>query len=273
MNSLTSKIDIDNIEAKMLSLPQANCGVIHKFQPGYYIREVTIPTGTLAIGHHQNFPHLNIFVKGKVLMLNDDGTQNVIEAPMTFVGQPGRKIGYVLEEMVWQNIYPTEQTEVELLEAFYLTKSDYSREFSAHKYAAAYITHNEDRDDYVSTISELGYTQDQVDIEVNNEADQIGMPIGDYKCMLAISPIDGTGVFATSYILAGEEIGPSKVGHFRTPLGRYVNHSKNPNAEMIKKGDNIFLVATQDIVGALGGQPGQEIVIDYRAARTLSIGA
>ena len=272
MNELTT-INIDDIEAKMLSMPQADCSVTHKFQPGYYIREVNIPQGTLAIGHHQNYPHLNVFIKGKVMMMNDDGSTKILTAPMTFTAQPGRKIGYILEEVVWQNVYATDVKEVELLEQIYLTKSAFSGDFAAHKFAAECIAHDSDRDDYLSAIKELGYTQDQVDREVNNVEDQIDMPIGDYKCMLAISPIEGNGVFATANIAAGEVIGPSRIGFYRTPLGRYVNHAKNPNASMVQEGDNFFLVATQPIVGALGGQPGQEITINYRRAKRLAIGA
>ena len=270
MNEL-STFNVDEIEQKMLSLPQADCELMHKFQPGYYIREVRMPKGALVVGHHQNFEHLNVFISGKVLMLNEDGTTKVLEAPMTFVGKPGRKIGAILEDVVWQNVYPTEQVNIDILEATYLTKSAFALEFAAHKFALECELKNEDRDDYCAAIKELGYTDDQVRKEVTNLDDQVGMPAGDYKCVVSISPIHGQGVFATSNIVAGEEIGPSRLGYFRTPLGRFVNHSKNPNAEMVQKGDNFFLTAIDNIVGAQGGQPGMEITIDYRKARQLSL--
>lgn len=101
---------IKKIEPLMLNMPQVPCPVTHYFGPGVCIREVKIPAGTIAIGHHQNFNHVNNFLKGKVLMLMEDGTTKTIEAPMTFTGEPGRKIGYIVEDMVWQNIYPTEET-------------------------------------------------------------------------------------------------------------------------------------------------------------------
>jgi hypothetical protein len=88
------------------------------------MREVTIPSGSIAIGHHQNFEHMNIFLKGRVTMVNSDGTTSELNAPMCFVGKPGRKIGYIHEDVVWLNVYPTEETSVEKLEAHYLTKSE-----------------------------------------------------------------------------------------------------------------------------------------------------
>ncbi len=65
--------DLDTAEKEMLTYDQAECGVIHRFYPGIYIREVTLPKGILAIGHHQKNEHLNVFLKGRVTMLKADG--------------------------------------------------------------------------------------------------------------------------------------------------------------------------------------------------------
>lgn len=115
---------VGNLEKEFLKLPQADCPVVHSFGQGTYIRQVTIPAGTYAIGHHQNFEHINFFVKGKVSMLNDDGSFTVLTAPMFFIGKPGRKVGYAHEDVVWLNIYQTDETSIEQLEARLLTKSD-----------------------------------------------------------------------------------------------------------------------------------------------------
>ena len=118
---LPSFKSVDEAEKVMLSLKQEPCPVIHRFGPGVYIREVSIKSGIVAIGHHKNFEHTNIFLKGKVLMLNDDGTKTELQAPMIFTGKPGRKVGLILEDMVWLNVYPTDETDVEKLEAYFLT--------------------------------------------------------------------------------------------------------------------------------------------------------
>lgn len=121
---LDDKQKIELVEGQFLDMPQVECPVVHSFGPNVYMRQVTIPAGTIAIGHHQNFEHVNIFVKGKVSMRNEDGSVTTLTAPMTFIGSPGRKIGYIHEEVVWINVYSTNETEIEKLEAHYLTKSE-----------------------------------------------------------------------------------------------------------------------------------------------------
>lgn len=130
---LSSPDNLELIEGGLLSLPQVECPVVHHFGPGIYIREVTIPAGTLAIGHAQKFHHLNILLKGSVAMIID-GAVKVVKAPLIFTGSPGRKLGYALEDTVWQNIYATEETDIEKLEDWIVDKSqtwqDHHKELS-----------------------------------------------------------------------------------------------------------------------------------------------
>ena len=118
---------LEAVESKMLDINQVECPVVHRFGPGIYIREVTIPADSFAIGHKQNFEHMNVFLKGRVTMLNEDGSTTELKAPMIFVGQPGRKIGYIHEDMVWLNIYATNETDIEKLEAHYFKKASVGR--------------------------------------------------------------------------------------------------------------------------------------------------
>ena len=117
--------NIDEVEKLMLEKDQVECDVQHYFFPGMYIREVSIPKGTLALGHYHKTKHLNIFLKGKATFIDDKGEASTIEAPMMFMSKPGRKIAYAVETMVWQNIFLTEETSIEKLEEALLDKSDY----------------------------------------------------------------------------------------------------------------------------------------------------
>jgi len=120
---------VEQLEAQMLKLPQVDCPVLHHFGPGIYIREVQMPAGTFAIGHRQKEHHFNVLLAGKVAILDDDGTPRVVSAPLMYSGKPGRKVGYIVEDVVWQNIYPTEETDIEKLESRFLDKSNTSIEF------------------------------------------------------------------------------------------------------------------------------------------------
>jgi hypothetical protein len=101
--------------------------------------------------------------------------------------------------------------------------------------------------------------------------DQILMPFGSYKVMIANSKIDGKGVFATGNFKEGEVIAPARIDGKRTPIGRYTNHSKSINAIMVLRDNgNIDLVAKKAINGCQGGNLGEEITIDYRQALSLA---
>ena len=262
---------IEQVEADMLTLPQAAADVVHRFGPGIYIREVTIQAGVLAIGHLQRYEHMNVMLKGRVTMLNDNGTTTELVAPMVFVGKPGRKIGYVHEEMVWQNIYATTETCVEKLEATYLEKSNAWQQDQRLRVEAASHQTYLDRADYAVMLDEVGIPHEVAREQSEDESDQIPMPMGSYSMMVADSRIEGKGVFATSSIAEGAVIAPARIAGKRTPAGRYTNHSAKPNAVMVQlpSGD-IDLVASRHISGCAGGQPGEEITIDYRQALRLS---
>lgn len=263
----------DDLEQKLLSVDQVDCPVIHRFGPGVYIREVTLPAGTLAIGHRHKFAHINIVLKGTVLVLNDNGTTTEIVAPYVYTSQPGRKVVFAKDEVVWQNIFATTQTDVEALEAHLLDKSDAWLEDSDVRLRAAEIKRAADRDDYLAAITEYGLTPEQASAIAQNQADLIPMPFGSYKITLATSPIHGKGVFASADIAAGEIVAPARIGEKRTPVGRYTNHAVSPNGVMVLRSNgDIDLVALRPIEGCKGGQPGEEITIDYRQAFSLAPG-
>jgi len=252
-------MSVSELEATMLSLPQAECPVIHSFVDGCYVREVHMKAGTFAVGHHQNFEHANIFVQGKVQLINDDGTTTILTAPMIFKGKPGRKVGHILEDVIWRNVYITDERDVALLEALLLTKSTASLEHTVNRYLLEHQQAEADREDYEEVIKSLGMSQVQVLEQVEDEEDQIELPDGAYKVKVDISSIEGRGIIATAPIEAGEDIGIARSGFFRTPLGRFTNHSKHPNAEMRPSGENIHLIARLPI------PTDTEVTIDYGA--------
>lgn len=248
------------LEATMLKMPQAPSNVRHMFAPGLYIREVTIPADTFAIGHHQKTIHMNVMVKGRVSIVQEDGSIQELKAPQVFIGSPGRKAGYIHEDMVWLNIYPTSETDIEVLEKTFLEKSPASIE--DHAKMIKRLKHCDD--DFYVMLDELGVSAEIVRQQSENTDDQVGFPHGIYKVKVGESSIEGKGLFATSDIKTGEIIAPARIDGKRTPAGRYTNHDKEPNAKMIVMSGDIYLVSTKDIDGCRGGRNGEEITVDYR---------
>lgn len=257
---------IPNIEKRLLDFEQQPCPVFHHFSPGVYVREVNLPAGILAIGHYQKREHLNIFLKGRVTMLNDDGSVSELKAPMIFTGKPGRKMGYVHEDIVWLNVYPTEETDIKKLEETYIDKSEISLEHIEKNKGLPRLI---DQEDYKRVLAEFGYDEATARAQSENEDDQVPFPDGSYAVGVFPSVIEGRGLFATAPFKDGDIIAPARIYGKRTPAGRYTNHSKRPNAKMVFFGDDIYLVARKDIRGCRGGLLGDEITVDYR--NTLNI--
>lgn len=258
----------------MLQAPQAECGVRHMFAPGQYIREVTIPADTYVISHKHKHPHLNVFLKGSGTMIMCNGVHKELQAPMVFVGQPGRKVGYTREEVVWLNIFQTDETDIDKLEAMFFDKSDHfvqAQQLQIEAQAPDQVTL--DQLDYHKVLEDLGATHEQAVAVSEDTADLIPFPSGTYKVKVGHSKRQGRGLIATANIAAAETICPARIGDKRTPAGRYTNHSANPNARMVIVKDDIYLVGLRPIRGCAGGFDGDEITVDYRATVALNIQA
>lgn len=89
--------------------------VRHTFAPGVYAREMTIPEGIVVVGRIHRHAHVNVISKGKCRVLTEFGFET-LEAPCTFVSQPGTKrIVVSLDTVVWTTIHPTELTDPEAI--------------------------------------------------------------------------------------------------------------------------------------------------------------
>lgn len=115
--------EIERAEAVLLKLPQVECPLVHRFAPGVYYREITMPAGSLIIGHEHKTEHFNVVTKGRALVLMD-GVRHEIVAPCVFPSAAGvRKVLFIQEEMVWATIHPTHETNLDRLADELITKS------------------------------------------------------------------------------------------------------------------------------------------------------
>ena len=267
--ALTTLANFANPEQALLAHKQTDCPVTHHFGPSLCIREVFMPAGTLAIGHRQKFDHMNIMLQGKVMVVGDNGEFVTLTAPLMFVGKPGRKVGYVLEDVIWQNVYATDLKDINDVEDYFIEKSlDWQTDAEA-KFAVNAIAHNASREDYLAVLSESGISHEIARQQTENEDDRLDLDNANFR--VAKSPIDGLGLYVTSSVNEGDIICPARIDGMRTQAGRYTNHALNPNAKMVllDNGD-INLVALTDIQGCQGGDIGTEATIDYRKALSLS---
>jgi hypothetical protein len=157
---------------------------------------------------------------------------------------------------------------IEKLEDRFLDKSNASIEFHQKAFDVRSFLAEKEREDFRKTISDLGFTEEEVSIVSKDETDQIEFPQDSgSKISLRKSPIHGTGVFANFGISEFEVIGPARLSGKRTPIGRYVNHSLNPNSFFVNNDEgDIYLMALRQISGCCGGDFGEEITADYSQA-------
>ncbi len=118
---------LEQVEKKLLGLPQIDCPLNHRFTPGIYARECYLPAvegGTIVIGHQHKTKHLNFVMAGKVLVMMD-GKIKLVVGPDVFESEAGvRKVLLVLEDTWWVTTHATEETDLAKLEELLIIKSD-----------------------------------------------------------------------------------------------------------------------------------------------------
>jgi hypothetical protein len=117
-NLLSQKVD--HLLAQTEQMPQVDCQTKHYFGPSIYIREVTMPAGTVVIGKPHKNEHMCVMLQGRMVVVKDDGTKQELVAPLTFVGSAGRKVAYILETTIFQNIMATDETDIDVLESMFI---------------------------------------------------------------------------------------------------------------------------------------------------------
>lgn len=111
------------LEAELLKLPQLVIQPVHRFSPGVYSREITIPAGVTCTGEIHKYAQLNILSKGTMQVLTENGIE-LVSAPFTVVSPPGTKrVAHTLTECVWTTILATDLTDVKQIEDHFIAKS------------------------------------------------------------------------------------------------------------------------------------------------------
>lgn len=99
------------------------CPVEHRFSPGLYLRQVTMPAGAAVIGKIHSTEHFNIVLTGKCTVITAEGIEE-ITAPHTFISKAGvKKVVIVHEECIWQTTHVTDSTDLEEIEKQVIVES------------------------------------------------------------------------------------------------------------------------------------------------------
>jgi hypothetical protein len=119
MNDVTAsfKDNVTTLGQYLSTLPQTDCALMHRFAPGVYLREIHMPADTVVIGKVHKTEHFNILLQGACLIVHEDGRREELRAPLTFVSGAGvQKVLYIIEDMIWQTVHVTPETDMAKLE-------------------------------------------------------------------------------------------------------------------------------------------------------------
>lgn len=252
---------VEALQHELLKLPQAAIVTEHIFKPGIYERKITIPPWTVLTGAEHKTDYKVRVEAGTIAVNTDDGVK-VLTGPLEFDATAGmQRAGRVFEdEVVWVDVYPNPDdcTNLTVLEDRLYVVPDCGLADSRTEIQKAQI-------DYGVFLHQIGITQDEMDSIVHIEYDLTDMP-NEVFTQLRESPIHGKGLFAIKDFEAGEVVCPGRINGKRTPAGRFINHSLNPNIVPEKVGDDIYAVAMRKI------QAGDELLVDYRASMRVNFG-
>lgn len=111
-------------EQYIASLPQSDIPVDHTFASGLYCRQIIIPAGTVLTGKVHRVEDITIVPYGRISVMTEDGFKEVT-GPCKFVGAPGvKKIAYAHEDTMWINIFPTMETDLDIIEEALFVECD-----------------------------------------------------------------------------------------------------------------------------------------------------
>jgi hypothetical protein len=124
--------DIERAAGELIKFPQVHMPVAHRFAPGVYYREIFMPAGTFVIGAIHKTCHFNIILSGKAIvkLCGSSPHTETIMAPHTFVSLAGVcKVLYILEDMRWATIHPTNEIRIDKLEDLLIENPEYHRRY------------------------------------------------------------------------------------------------------------------------------------------------
>lgn len=251
ITSLTVKQRIVVIENAMMQYERVDVPVKHSFADGLYMRQITIPAGTILTSKVHKHGQCDFMLTGDMSIVTDDGTIARVKAPFTSASGPGMKrLGYAYEDTTWISVIATKETDIETIETehYASTYEEYER-----------FAIDRDREDYRRVLADFGFSEETARRQSEDPETQMMLSMNGWKIKVDDSPIEGKGIFATGNIAKGELIYLALINGMRTQAGRYTNHSKTPNAIMVLRDNrDIDLVATSHI------DEGEEITTDYQ---------
>jgi hypothetical protein len=118
MSELTSsqeiKETIDQFEAALTEYPAVDCPVVHRFTPGLYIRQTTVPAGTMFTSAEHKTEHPFVLTEGELEVISENEGAVFYKAPLHGVTKAGtRRMIRAITDVVWTTYHVTQETDLD----------------------------------------------------------------------------------------------------------------------------------------------------------------
>lgn len=121
-----SRKSVERLEAHLLQFPEVEIKTEHRFAPGLYIRQITIPAGIVCTGAAGKSEHFSVMVRGRMRALAD-GEMRDLEGYNDWIAPAGvKRVGIAIEETVWFTVHPNPDDcrDLDILEERYFEQAD-----------------------------------------------------------------------------------------------------------------------------------------------------
>jgi len=110
---------IMDLKDKMLALEhgQEEMPVEHFLMNGFYTRKLFIKKGTLLVGKIHKKACINIVASGDISVMTESGSKRVQAGYVQETPAWIQKVGYAHEDTVFINVFQTDETDIEKIEA------------------------------------------------------------------------------------------------------------------------------------------------------------
>lgn len=108
---------IENLEARMLEMPQTEVPVTHTFSGDTYVRSIVLREGLIATGKVHRHPTIHLVLEGSMTVVTELGGRREVSAGDIFVAPAGNKMcGIAHEDTIWATAHTTKLRDIEAIE-------------------------------------------------------------------------------------------------------------------------------------------------------------
>lgn len=107
IENLSTKRQINRLEALIVKMPEVETTLSHQFEDGIYMRELTIPAGTICTSRTHKTNNLFFIFYGEMLIWDENNKWEHIKAIHRGQTKMGTKrIIYAIDDVLWVTVHP-----------------------------------------------------------------------------------------------------------------------------------------------------------------------